>query len=176
MESIVLLYPFPDLVISGLALRCGHIHFVHIDFHFNVLMGFIKFGQKTYRLDVCIIVRTIINRNRHTLYNRQAEGDGLQLLTIRLLLGIYLYFLNKCFHQLTPFLLTHQVIEFIKVNQTLVDVVASDFICLDGFLFSPYLDQHLLLFIYLIIHPVQSVIQIFLLIFLPLFIVSVVRI
>ena len=52
MEAIVLLYPFPDLVIGSLALRCGHIHFVHIDCHFDVLMCFIEFGQKTYRLHV----------------------------------------------------------------------------------------------------------------------------
>ena len=52
MEAIVLLYPFPNLVIGSLALRSGHIHFVHIDCHFDVLMGFIEFGQKAYRLDV----------------------------------------------------------------------------------------------------------------------------
>ena len=52
MEAIVLLYPFPDLVIGSLALRCGHIHFVHIDFHFDVLMDFVEFGQKTYGLHV----------------------------------------------------------------------------------------------------------------------------
>ena len=52
METIVLLHPVADFVIGSLALRCGHIHFVHIDFHFDVLMGFIEFGQKTYRFDV----------------------------------------------------------------------------------------------------------------------------
>ena len=40
-------------------LRRRHIHLVHIDLHADVILCLGKFGQKTYRLNVCSSGKTI---------------------------------------------------------------------------------------------------------------------
>ena len=52
VESVVVLNPFPDLVICSLTLGRRYIHLIHINLHADVILRLRKFGQNTYRLDV----------------------------------------------------------------------------------------------------------------------------
>lgn len=51
LELIVLPHIIPNLIVSRLALRSGHIQFIHADAHFDVTLD-MEFGQKENRFHV----------------------------------------------------------------------------------------------------------------------------
>ena len=108
-----------------------------------------------------ILVQTISDHYIHILFDdRQAESDRFQPLAAGPAVFINLDLLNQGFHQLPALFLIHQTIKLLKVNQDLIDVVAGDLLGLNGLFLGFGFNESLLLFIDLIIHAVQPVIQV----------------
>ena len=61
MKSEVVLHPFLDLVIGGLAFRARQVQFIHVDRHVDMMLGCSEFGQKTYRFEIGVAVTIFLS-------------------------------------------------------------------------------------------------------------------
>ena len=113
--------------------------------------------DNTLSVDMCIIVQT----QTHIFRNDwKPEFDGLEPLTIRLPFLINPNFGKQRFHELPLFLIVHDGIELIKVNQHLVDVVACQLFRLNCHLLGSGGNELVFCILDLIIHLVKPVIKV----------------
>ena len=108
-----------------------------------------------------ITVQTIPDRHIYIAVNdRQTEGNRFKPLSAGLPLFVYLDLFDEGLHKLPLLFLVHQLIKLVETDQDLVDVIPGNLFGLKGLLLRPCLYEALLLFVDLVVHPVQTVIQV----------------
>ena len=132
-----------------------HNHFCHKSAQPFDLPGFSR--QKSD----CLNMRIIVQTQAHIFRNDwELEFDGLEPLTVGLPFLINLDFGKQRFHKLPLFLIVHDGIELIKVNQHLVDVVARQLFRLNRHLLGSGGNELVFCILDLIIHLVKPVIKV----------------
>ena len=106
-------------------------------------------------------MRIIVQTQAHIFRNDwELELDGLEPLTVGLPFLINLDFGKQRFHKLPLFLIVHDGIELIKVNQHLVDVVARQLFRLNRHLLGSGSNELVFRILDFIIHLVKPVIKV----------------
>ena len=106
-------------------------------------------------------MRIIVQTQAHIFRNDwELELDGLEPLSVGLPFLIDLDFGKQRFHELPLFLIVHDGIELIKVNQHLVDVVACQLFRLNRHLLGSSSNELVFCILDLIIHLVEPVIKV----------------
>ena len=103
------------------------------------------------------IVQTQIN----IVFNDwQSEFDGFEPLTVGLTLRVDLDFRDQMLHQLLAFKRIHNIVEFFKADENLVNVIACDFIRFDRLLLCTGIHQVVFCVLDFIVHPVKPLVKV----------------
>ena len=74
-------------------------------------------------------------------FSWEAACDGFQPLAIGLALRVNLNFRNQRLHQLPPLHIVHHAVQLLKIDQHFINIVAGQFLCLNGLFFGPGRNQ-----------------------------------
>ena len=103
----------------------------------------------------------IVQTQAHIFLNdRELEFDGLEPLSVGLAFLIYLDFGNQCFHDLPLFLLAHDGVQLVEVDQHLVDVIPGELFRFDCHFLCSGGDQQIFCILDFIIHLVKPIIKV----------------
>lgn len=92
--------------------------------------------------------------------DRQSEFDGLEPLAVGLTLRVDMDFGNQVLHQLFAFDRIHNVVELLKAEQNLVNIVAGDFVCFDGLFLGTSRHKLILGTLDFIVHLVEPFVKV----------------